>query len=945
MIQRKCLWRFFLIIALLFGSVQAMPVFGAVQPDSLSLLQSMSAEEKIGQLFLVTFDGTDVDGESQIADLITNYHIGGVVLLAENNNFPADETVFNAHQMISALQQIEWDASQQRTENVITREDETLSYIPLYIGLKQLGDGFPGDQVLNGLTPIPSQMAVGASWDTGLAQQLGQVLGRELSQMGINLYLGPNLDVLETANSEAASSLGVNTYGGDPFWVGEMAKAFINGLHTGSENRIMVVAQNFPGTGNSDRSPDLEIPTVRKSLEQLKQIELAPYIAVTTPDVGDPGRAEAVMVSHIRYQGFQGNIRSTTRPISFDSNALQQVMSLEQFADWRESGGLIISDNLGAGGVRRFFDPNGTNFDAKQVARNAFLAGNDLLYIDNMVATGDPDAYTTLTATINFFVQKYREDSAFARRVDSSVMRILDTKLALYGDFSIRNVARLLNTRESIGESDEISFEIAQNAVTLISPTAQEIDTILPSAPLWFEDIIIFTDVRPVSQCTGPGCPQTVNIGTNALANALVDLYGPLGGGQIQEYKLSSFTFSQLTEVLNNEETAVSEFLQPSLRAADWVIFNTLNIDPAYPASNALKRVLDERPEWLANKNVIVFALGSPTYLDATNITKVTAYYALYSKIPACLEVAVRVLMKELTPSGALPVSLSAVGYNLIDMTAPDPNQIIRLNLVLPEPDEPETESEVLEVTPTPEPTPLPIFNVGDTLTIRTGQIYDHNQNMVPDGTVVRFNFRISGEPGILQQFETTTTAGVAFFNYRIEAAGGLEISAASEPATQSEILQINISSEGVTSVFAYTPTPLVTPTPTETPTATPTEVPLPTPTPEPKHQGYPTLGEWAVGVIVMAVGGGLAFLIGYLWWGSARWGLRSALCALIGGLLSYSYLTLGTEGVQHWLEESGTVFVIEVVVVGLLFGWIVGLIWWLRTHGRYPSRRNKKFM
>jgi len=199
------------------------------------------------------------------------------------------------------------------------------------------------------LTPLPSQMAIGSTWDLGLASQVGEVLGRELSSLGVNLLLGPNLDVLETENSEAAASLGVNTYGGDPFWVGEMGKSFITGLHTGSDDRVLVVAQNFPGTGNSDRSPESEVATVRKSLEQLKQIELAPYFAVTDLNVDDPARVDAVMVSHIRYQGFQGNIRATTRPISFDSTAFQQLMALSQFDTWRQNGGLVISDNLGSG--------------------------------------------------------------------------------------------------------------------------------------------------------------------------------------------------------------------------------------------------------------------------------------------------------------------------------------------------------------------------------------------------------------------------------------------------------------------------------------------------------------------------------------------------------------------------------------------------------------------
>ena len=44
---------------------------------------------------------------------------------------------------------------------------------------------------------------------------------------------------------------------------------------------MMVIAKHFPGRGDSDRSPEEEVATVRKSLEQLKQVELPPFFAVT----------------------------------------------------------------------------------------------------------------------------------------------------------------------------------------------------------------------------------------------------------------------------------------------------------------------------------------------------------------------------------------------------------------------------------------------------------------------------------------------------------------------------------------------------------------------------------------------------------------------------------------------------------------------------------------
>ncbi|MFW5713231.1 MAG: glycoside hydrolase family 3 N-terminal domain-containing protein [Brevefilum sp.] len=938
----KMLWRVLLLFGILIGPLANQPGYVAAQSSSEALLQEMSAEEKIGQLFLVSFRGSEITEDSRIVDLIADRHIGGVVLLAENNNFTSSETVLNAREMILDLQQLEWNVSADVSR--AAGDDGSAAYVPLLIGLKQIGNGYPGDQILTGLTQLPSQMSIGATWDTNMAEQVGEVLGQELSSLGVNLLLGPNLDVIETTNIEAASSLGVNTYGGDPFWVGEMGKSFISGVHVGSGNRMIVISQNFPGTGNSDRSPEMEVATVRKSLEQLKQIELAPYFTVTEPPVGDPGRVDGVMVSHIRYQGFQGNIRATTRPISFDSSAFSQIMSLPQFASWREEGGLVISDNLGSNSVRRFFDPNETNFDALQVARSAFLAGNDMLYVDDLISSGDPDAYTTLTSILNFFVQKYQEDSAFAKRVDSSVLRILNAKRRLYGDFSLATVLQSGPETAALGDAQESIFDVAQAAATLIDPSPDEIDTVFPSPPLWYEDIVIFSDVRSDFQCNN--CPPINSLSTRDLERSLVDLYGSQIGGQILEGNISSYTFAQLVGFLDNIENDSTEFMPANLRAADWVIFNTLDIDPQHPESNALQRVLTERPDLLAGKSVIVFALDSPTYLDATNISKVTAYYALYSKAPAFLDVAARVLMKELTPTGALPVSLNAVGYDLITITSPDPAQVIPLNLVLPE-EAPEatpeaTPEETPAMTQTPEPIAMPSYNIGDTITVRTGVIRDHNGNMVPDDTPVRFNFRISGEPGVTQQFETTTTGGVAYFTYRVEAAGGLEISATSEPASQSEILQINISTDGSTSVTAFTPTPMISPTATITPSITPSQQPSPTSTPTPDAKSYPTIGDWALALLVMGGGGGIAFLIGFVWWGSPRWGLRSSLCAFIGALLAYSYLNIGLEGTRFWMAQSGTIFVVEMVFVGLLIGWIVCLIWWMRTAGRYPKRFKK---
>jgi beta-N-acetylhexosaminidase len=195
----------------------------------------MTPEERVGQLFLVTFRGTNTGPESQIYDLIANQHVGGVILLAENDNFlGSPDTIVAAHQTIGQLQSVEMEPqAEMPSPETPTPEAPTPSperaVIPLFIGISQEGDGAPTDQILSGLTPLPDAMAIGATWKTELAQQVGSVLGEELSALGFNLFLGPSLDVVEAPNPSVQIDLGTRSFGGDPFWVGRMGQARSHG--------------------------------------------------------------------------------------------------------------------------------------------------------------------------------------------------------------------------------------------------------------------------------------------------------------------------------------------------------------------------------------------------------------------------------------------------------------------------------------------------------------------------------------------------------------------------------------------------------------------------------------------------------------------------------------------------------------------------------------------
>jgi beta-N-acetylhexosaminidase len=912
------------LISLSAGSVQANPPAqsSSAQASAQALLDTLTPEEKIGQLFLITFKGIDASGSSQIYDLIVKHHIGGVVLQASNDNFTAQGTVPNAFGLIGALQQDEYAASQSEQTDPVSGNSFSPAFIPLFAGIAQAGDGWPYDQILSGLTNLPNEMTIGATWNTSYANQVGSVMGKELEAMGFNLLLGPSLDVLEINQLTGFNDLGTRTFGGDPFWVGEMGKAYINGLHLGSNSRLAVVATHFPGSGGADRSPEEEVPTVQKSLEQLKQIELAPFFAVTGNAPDPESTTDGLLVSHIRYQGFQGNIRDTTKPVSFDSTALSLLMGLDPFASWRRNEGVLVSDDLGSRAVRRFYDPTEKTFNARQVALNAFLAGNDLLYADNFVANGDPDSYTTILSTLTYFVQKYREDSAFKQRVDDSVLRNLTLKFRLYPSFRISNVLPPQSGLNSVNLSSPLSFEIARKAVSLISPNSVDLASLLPKPPQLNDHIIFFTDVLTARQCSK--CPDRQSFAVDGLQNAILKLYGPQVTGQVSSDNLVSYSFFDLQNYLGGKADA-PKTLANDLNISDWVVFSMLTADPSRPETLALRNVLEQRPDLLRNKKIIVFAFDAPYFLDATDISKLTAFYGLYSKGPNFLDAAAGVLFQELPlQGGALPVSVPGVGYEVLEVTKPDPNQVIPLYQVIPGIPPPTS-----QVTTTPYPT-AETSKIGDTINLQTGVIFDHNHNPVPDGTSVVFTFTIGGDKGSTQQTETSTVQGIAKFSYRIDKSGQILIGVSSDQANQSMTITLNVPS-GVTPGVVVTvnvPTPL--PSFTATYTLVPTFTVTPTVFVSPLRSGKPDVGEWTLIMLVIIAAAGMAFAFSYRLLSSLRWGVRWGLCTVLGGLVVYIYLSSGLPGGSTWIQQAGTAGILGSSLLGIVSGWITALVWWL---------------
>lgn len=884
------------------------------QEQAQGLLEEMTPEEKVGQLFLVTFSGTDLNPDLPIYQLITQYHIGGVILSRANGNIPEEEGVEGIRGLTNKLQEIEYNNSYE--EQDMPAETSPPAYIPLFVGLSQEGDNSVHTQIMGEVSPLPSQMAIGATWNPDLAKQVGDVAGRELSLLGVNLLLGPSLDVLETPHPGEPSDLGVRIFGGDPYWVGRMGQAYIEGVHEGSQNQILVVGKYFPGLGSADRLPEEEIATVRKSLEQLQQIELAPFFAVTGNAPSPEATVDGLLTSHIRYQGLQGNIRSTTRPISLDPRAFELLMELEPFGVWRQNGGLMISDSLGSQALRYFYDPAGETFNARQVALEAFFAGNDILYLGDFADSGFadsgftdsdlPDAYTTITNTLEFFAQKYAEDQTFAERVDQSVLRVLSKKFTMYTYFALSQVSPTASL-SALEDKSQIASEVARQGVTLISPGISELNDTLPNPPTRNDLIIIITDSFESEPGRGPG------LDVNALQESILRLYGPQAGQQIAAWNLISYTYEDIIQFL--DFPADFEAIAKNFSRANWIIVAALNTTRDRPSSLALQRLLSERQDLIRDKKLVVFAFNAPYYLDATNISKINAYYGLYSKLPSFVDVAARILFKEISnPPGDLPVSVPGIGYDLISATSPDPGRTF--SIYLGEAPSREENSDQPAETPS-----FPVYNVGDVVNLQTGVILDHNGNPIPDGTPVQFVASTQGESAYLPLVETKD--GQAQTSLLIEVAADVQVYAISSPA-ESEILQIKVASQEQEVIEEATAQPTITPTATPTLTSTPNMEKRITTIQLPKAElTWLTWQVWVLSLLIITGFSLGVYLFGAIL-GQVRWGLRWGFSAFIGGFMVYNYLGLELPG-SDWLTSVPTPSPMWNIVIAVLAGSALG--------------------
>src|SRR5213080_1596376 len=231
-----------------------------------------------------------------------------------------------------------------------------------------------------GVTIFPDNLAVGTAGEESFAYKEGLLEARELRRLGVDLNLGPCLDVLTDRYSP---NIGIRSYGKDPKLVARYGVARLRGMTKGG---LSACPKHFPGKGHSPLDAHLKLPTITSDWDEMHAVHLVPFFEAIAAGV------ECVMTSHPVYP----RLDPSGVPATFSRRIVDEYLRGE--VGFR---GVIVSDDLEMGAVSETC-PIG------EATVRAAAAGHDLL----LVCHTEPAQRAAATA----LVEAYRSHERRRRR-------------------------------------------------------------------------------------------------------------------------------------------------------------------------------------------------------------------------------------------------------------------------------------------------------------------------------------------------------------------------------------------------------------------------------------------------------------------------------------------------------------------------------------------------
>ena len=341
-----------------------------------NIVDSMSLEEKVAQLFLVQPEaivdiGTATAAGDATKQAINKTPVGGFVYFSDN---------------LQSEQQV-----QDMLRNVQKYSEDRIG-LPAFLSVDEEG-GTVARVASTGrfdVTDVGDMAKIGASGDVQQAKQAGETIGSYLSELGFNLDFAPDADVLTNPDNTVVKK---RSFGSDPRVVSDMSLAVAQGL---AQHQVYSVYKHFPGHGATAGDTHQGYAYTDKTLDELKQSELIPF------ENAIQNNAAFIMAAHISAPRVTGD----DTPASLSKTMITDILRGQMGYD-----GIVVTDAMNMGAVTE-------QYTSAQAAVKALQAGADLV----LMPEDFQEAYQGVLDAV-------KDGTLTEQRINESVTRIVTVKV------------------------------------------------------------------------------------------------------------------------------------------------------------------------------------------------------------------------------------------------------------------------------------------------------------------------------------------------------------------------------------------------------------------------------------------------------------------------------------------------------------------------------------
>ena len=356
----------------------------------VDLIGRMTLPEKVGQML-------QLNAKDGVRPLIEDLHVGSIL-----------------------------HAAPERVLEAAALTEQTRLRIPLLVA----EDCIHGHSFYPGATIYPTQLGMAATWDPTLIERAARATAVEVAATGIHWTFSPVLCIARDLRWGRVSE----TFGEDPFLIGEMASAMVRGYQgdgLADPTAILACAKHFAGYSETQGGRDASEADI--SRRKLRSWFLPPFERVAR---------EGCRTFMLGYQSMDGV------PITVNQWLLNDVLR----GEWQYTGTLVTDwDNVG-----RMVWEQHVCADHAEAAARAVRAGNDMVMTTPQFFDGAQDAVA--------------QGTLLETEIDAAVARILTLKFEL-GLFEHPRHPDPARQAALIGSAAhaELNLEVARRSLVLLS--------------------------------------------------------------------------------------------------------------------------------------------------------------------------------------------------------------------------------------------------------------------------------------------------------------------------------------------------------------------------------------------------------------------------------------------------------------------------------------------